>query len=53
MDEIQKQQTNASVVDSLTNAIEVIEQTDAPNKYEAIIKMVDKIVEVTDKIKAV
>ena len=53
MDEIQKQQTNASVIDSLTNCIEVVESTDAPNKYEAIIKLVEKIIEITDKIKAV
>lgn len=52
MDEVQKQQTNVSVINSLTDAICAIEDTDAPNKYEAIIKMVDKIVEVTEKIKA-
>ena len=51
MDELQKQQTNVSVIDSLTQAIVAIEDTDAPNKYEAICAMVDKIVEVTEKIK--
>ena len=51
MDEMQKQQTNVSVIDSLTQAIMAIEETDVPKKYEAIIKMVDKIVEVTEKIK--
>lgn len=51
MDEIQKVEANVSVIESLTNAIYAVEETDVPNKYDAIIKMVDKIVEVTEKMK--